>query len=229
MKEANPLRLPIDDALPDIVATVARHSAVIIEAPPGAGKTTRVPPALMRSWLSSNSDSQSASARGRIVLVEPRRIAARAAAARIAYEEGVRLGQEVGYQVRFDRQMTRHTKLAVVTPGILLRELQNDGVLSEVSCVILDEFHERSLESDILLGMIRRVQESVRPDLRLVIMSATLNTAGIAEYLGEPPMLRIPGKMYPVDIRHAKPGPPRRIVARCRRDFADGSQSRAFG
>lgn len=212
MNEADPIRLPIDEAIPEIVAAVVQHAAVIIEAPPGAGKTTRVAPALMRSWQLSHSHSRSPGKFGRIVLVEPRRIAARAAAARIAYEQQVRLGQEVGYQVRFDRQMTRQTQLAVVTPGILLRELQNDGVLSEVSCVILDEFHERSLESDILLGMVRRVQESVRPDLRLVIMSATLNTASIAEYLGAPPILRIPGKMYPVDIRHARPGPPRRIV-----------------
>lgn len=203
MSRTDILPLPIDEALGEIVAAVAAHSAVIVEAPPGAGKTTRVAPAWMR---------QLEAGAGRVVLVEPRRIAARAAAARIAYELGVRLGDEVGYQVRFDRQMTKNTRLAVVTPGILLRELQGDGVLSEVSTVILDEFHERSLESDILLGMVRRVQESIRPDLRLIIMSATLNTASIAEYLGDPPVVRVPGRMYPVTIRHAKPGPRRKIV-----------------
>ncbi|MCC6511545.1 MAG: ATP-dependent RNA helicase, partial [Pirellulaceae bacterium] len=197
-----PPHLPIDSALDEIAAAVRAFPAVIVEAPPGAGKTTRVPPALMSL----------AQAGRRVVMVEPRRIAARAAAARIAQEMSVRLGAEVGYQVRFDRQMTRDTRLAVVTPGILLRELQNDGVLSEVSVVILDEFHERSLESDILLGMVCRVQESIRPDLKLVIMSATLNTANIAPYLHNPPVIKVQGQMFPVTIRHARPGPPRRIV-----------------
>ncbi len=143
--------LPIDSALDEIVAAVSARSTIIVEAPPGAGKTTRVPPALIPL----------AQAGQRVVLVEPRRIAARAAAARIAYEQGTRVGGLVGYQVRFDRQTSRDTRLVAVTPGILLRELQSDGVLSEVDVVILDEFHERSLECDILLGMIRRIQESI--------------------------------------------------------------------
>lgn len=192
----DPISLPIDSALDEIVAAVAARSAVIVEAPPGAGKTTRVPPALIPL----------AQGNRRVVLVEPRRIAARAAAARIAFEQGVRLGGLVGYQVRFDRQTSRDTRLTAVTPGILLRELQGDGVLSEVDVVILDEFHERSLECDILLGMIRRIQESIRPELKLVIMSATLNTVSIAEYLGNPVVIRVPGQMYPVSIRHARLG-----------------------
>ncbi len=175
---------------------MAARSAVIVEAPPGAGKTTRVAPALIPL----------ASPNRRVILVEPRRIAARAAAARIASEQGVRLGGLVGYQVRFDRQTSRDTRLTVVTPGILLRELQGDGVLSEVDVVILDEFHQRSLECDILLGMIRRIQESIRPELKLLIMSATLNTASIAEYLDNPVVIRVPGQMYPVSIRHARLG-----------------------
>lgn len=203
MNQSGLIRLPIDDALPEIVSAVMRNPAVIVEAPPGAGKTTRVAPALLEHALAGT---------GRIVLVEPRRIAARAAAARIASELSARLGDRVGYHVRFDRKMTGATRLAVVTPGILLRELQGDGVLSAVGAVLLDEFHERSLESDILLGMIRRVQDSIRPDLKLVIMSATLNTAAISEYLGAPPVIQVPGKMFPVTIRYAKPGPPRRIV-----------------
>lgn len=208
MSEASRLRLPIDEALAEILTAVEEEPAVIIEAPPGTGKTTRVAPALMRRWQATSSRLQV----GRIVLVEPRRMAARAAAVRIAHEQRVKLGDEVGYQVRFDRQMTRDTRLAVVTPGILLRELQNDGVLSNVGCVILDEFHERSLEGDILLGMVRRIQETMRPDLRLVIMSATLNTSSIAEYLHAPRIIRVPGTMFPVAVRHAKPGPPKRIV-----------------
>ncbi len=188
--------LPIDSALDEIVGAVRVRPAVIVEAPPGAGKTTRVPPAL----IAVAQDNR------RVVLVEPRRIAARAAAARIAAEQGVRLGGLVGYQVRFDRQTSRETRLTAVTPGILLRELQGDGVLSEVDVVILDEFHERSLECDILLGMIRRIQESIRPELKLVIMSATLNTVSIAEYLTNPVVIRVPGQMYPVSIRHARLG-----------------------
>ncbi|MGN6544129.1 MAG: ATP-dependent helicase HrpB, partial [Aureliella sp.] len=112
--------LPIDEALGEIIAAVAAHAAVIVEAPPGAGKTTRVAPAWMRHPQAGP---------GRVVLVEPRRIAARAAAARIAYECGVRLGEVVGYQVRFDRQLTRETRLAVVSPGMLLRGVRCDGVL----------------------------------------------------------------------------------------------------
>lgn len=208
MNRSSRLHLPIDEALDEIVGAVEQHSAVIVEAPPGAGKTTRVAPALLQSAMFCNLPPGA----GRIVLVEPRRIAARAAAARIASELGVQLGEEVGYQVRFDRRMTKDTRLAAVTPGILLRELQEDGVLSAVGAVLLDEFHERSLEGDILLGMIRRVQESIRPDLKLIVTSATLNTVDIAEYLGSPPIVRVPGKMYPVSIRHARPGPPQRIV-----------------
>lgn len=204
--------LPIDHAIDEIVAAVEQHSAVIVEAPPGAGKTTRVAPALWRG-MCEHANGRT----GRIVLVEPRRIAARSAAARIALEEDVRLGHEVGYHVRFDRKFTDHTRVVVMTPGILLRELQSDGVLSEIGIILLDEFHERSLECDILLGMIRRVQESIRPDLRLVIMSATLNTASITEYLAlraaqAPPIIRVQGQMYPVTIRHSQPGPPRKIV-----------------
>ena len=190
------VELPIDSALVEIVGAVAVRGAVIVEAPPGAGKTTRVPPALLSL----------AGGQRRVVLVEPRRIAARAAAARIAAEEGERLGGRVGYHVRFDRQTSRDTRLTVMTPGILLRELQGDGVLSQVDVVILDEFHERSLECDILLGMIRRIQESIRPELKLVIMSATLNTVSIAEYLVDPVVIRVPGQMYPVSIRHARLG-----------------------
>ncbi len=206
-----PVSLPIDSALDEIVAAVQARPAVIVEAPPGAGKTTRVAPALLHALQRQRASSNSA-AMERVVLIEPRRIAARSAAARIAFEQQLTLGREVGYQVRFDRRMSRDTQLVVETPGILLRELQSDAVLSEVSVVILDEFHERSLECDILLGMIRRIQESIRPDLKLVVMSATLNTADIAAYLKEPVVIRVPGQMYPVSIRHARPGPQRKIV-----------------
>ncbi len=128
------IALPIDSAMDEIVAAVEHHAAIIVEAPPGAGKTTRVAPALMRRQFHERPFGRSHR------VVEPRRLAARTAAARIAYEENVELGRDVGYQVRFDRRMTRDTRLVVVTPVILLRELPNDGVLSEVSAVLLDEF-----------------------------------------------------------------------------------------
>jgi len=212
------LALPIDSALDEIAAAVTQHAAVIVEAPPGAGKTTRVAPALERLPIAKS---------GRVVLVEPRRIAARAAAQRIAYECNVHLGEEVGYHVRFDRRISQRTRLAVVTPGILLRELQTDGVLSEISLVLLDEFHERSLECDILLGMIRRVQESIRPDLRLVIMSATLDTESLQTFLQQPPVIRVPGQMFPVSLRYLPPGPPRKIVDTVCQYVPEAAQSSA--
>lgn len=188
--------LPIDSALPEIVRLVGTHPNVIVEAPPGAGKTTRIAPALceLGGYV------------GRIVLVQPRRIAARAAASRIADEMGVSVGDRVGYHVRFDCQTSRATQLVAMTPGILLRQLQSDATLSDTSVVILDEFHERSLEYDLLLGMLRRVQQEIRPELKLVVMSATLNTQSIWEYLEQPPVVRVPGQLYPVSVRYSRMG-----------------------
>src|SRR5207302_3981808 len=131
--------------------------------PTGAGKTTRVPPAVLDAGLP-----------GRIIMLEPRRLAARAAARRMAAERGRRLGDEVGYHVRFDRQAGPHTRILVVTPGILLRVLQDDPYLESAGAVVFDEFHERGLESDLALGLVRLVQQTVRPELRVVVMSATL-------------------------------------------------------
>lgn len=188
------LSLPIDDAVPEIVAAVRQHACVVVEAPPGAGKTTRVAPAL----LEENTQ--------KVVLVQPRRIAARAAASRIASELGGEVGGLVGYQVRFDRRTTAATRLVTMTPGILLRQLQTDIELENVSVVILDEFHERSLEYDLLLGMLRRIQIELRPDLRLVVMSATLNTESIREYLDNPPVVRVPGQLHPVEVHYSRFG-----------------------
>ena len=186
--------LPIDDALAEIVAAVHRDACVVVEAPPGAGKTTRVGPALL-------------ALNGRkVVLVQPRRIAARAAAGRIASELGCNVGGLVGYQVRFDRRVSAATRLVAMTPGILLRQLQTDIELADTSVVILDEFHERSLEYDLLLGMLRRIQNELRPDLRLVVMSATLNTESIREYLKEPPVIRVPGQLHPVAVHFSRFG-----------------------
>ena len=199
----NQISLPIDSALEQICEAVRQQACVIVEAPPGAGKTTRVAPAVLnRGSLTS----------GRIVLVQPRRIAARTAAARIAMEMGVQLGQQVGYQVRFDHQVSSATRIAVMTPGVLIRQIQQDPTLAGISVVILDEFHERSLEYDLLLGMVRRLQVAARPEMRLVIMSATLNTVAISEYLDQPPVIRVDGHMYPVSIRYARAGRSKNIV-----------------
>ncbi|MDX1927550.1 MAG: ATP-dependent helicase HrpB [Pirellulaceae bacterium] len=188
------IHLPIDVALPEIVAAVRGNACVVVEAPPGAGKTTRVAPALLGECTQ------------KVVLVQPRRIAARASADRIANELQAEVGGLVGYHVRFDRRVSAATRLVAMTPGILLRQLQSDIALADVAVVILDEFHERSLEYDLLLGMLRRVQMELRPDLRLVVMSATLNTDSIREYLNQPPVISVPGQLYPVDIHYSRFG-----------------------
>jgi ATP-dependent helicase HrpB len=183
--------LPIDPVLPDVVAALRRGLAVVVRAPPGAGKTTRVPPALL--------DAGAARA-GRILVLEPRRVAARAAARRMALERGGRVGDEVGYSVRFDRQYGARTRILVVTPGVLLRFLHDDPCLESASIVVFDEFHERGLESDLALGMVRLVQQTVRLDFRVVVMSATLAVANISAYLGGCPVVEGEGRLHPVDI-----------------------------
>ena len=167
--------LPIDDVLPKVIAALRSHSAVVLHAPPGAGKTTRVPPALLQQGVAGN---------GTIVMLEPRRLAARGGAYRISQELGTPVGDLVGYQVRFERKISPQTRIEVLTEGILVRRLQSDPFLEGVTCLVFDEFHERSLETDLCLAMARRVQQTVRPDLKLVVMSATLDPAPISRYLG---------------------------------------------
>jgi len=183
--------LPIDAVLPDIVNALRRHNALVISAPTGAGKTTRVPPAILDGGLAEN---------GQIILLEPRRLAARAAARRMADERGGRLGDEIGYHVRFDRRCGPKTRILVVTEGLLVRLLQSDPFLEKVNTVVFDEFHERGLETDLALGMVRLIQKTVRPDLRIVVMSATFATGPVAAYLGDCPIVSSEGRLYPVDI-----------------------------
>jgi ATP-dependent helicase HrpB len=185
--------LPIDAVLPELLAVLRRQSCAVLRAPTGAGKTTRVPPAILDAGLAE---------RGRIMLLEPRRLAARAAARRMADERGGRLGDEIGYQVRFDRQYGPRTHILAVTPGILLRLLQDDLFLESISTVLFDEFHERSLENDLALGMVRLVQQTVRPDLRIVVMSATLAVEAVSAYLGDCPIVTGEGRLFPVEIIH---------------------------
>jgi ATP-dependent helicase HrpB len=183
--------LPIDPHLPAIAAALGAAGALVLVAPPGAGKTTRVPPALL-----------AAEACGRLVLLQPRRIAARAAACRIAEERGWRLGGEVGYRVRFESRVGPATRIHVVTEGILIRQLQSNPFLEGVGTVILDEFHERSLAADLALALLAEVRATARPDLRLLVMSATLEAEPVAAFLGGCPILSVEGRRYPVEVRH---------------------------
>ena len=176
-----------------MLTALERSSAVVIKAPTGAGKTTRVPPALLGAdWLGGD----------RVIVLEPRRIAARAAARRIAQERGGEVGGEVGYQIRFERRISRETRVVVVTEGILVRMLQDDPFLEGVGAVVLDEFHERSIHTDLALAMSYRVQREVRPELRLVVMSATLEPERIARYLGDCPIVVSQGRTYPVEVSY---------------------------
>lgn len=184
--------LPIDAMLPELLTKLREQSSVVLRAPTGAGKTTRVPPALLDASVIE----------GRILVLEPRRLAARAAARRMAQERGQKVGDDVGYHVRFDRQVGPRTRIIVMTPGILLRMLQDDPYLDSVGTVVFDEFHERSLDNDLALGMIRLVQTTVRPELRIVVMSATLATDVVSAYLGKCPIVTSEGRLHPVEIAY---------------------------
>ena len=181
--------LPVDAILPEIIDSLKRFPNLVIEAPPGAGKTTRVPPALLKSIA------------GEVVVLEPRRIAARLSARRVAWEMGEQAGETVGYQVRFEEAISSRTRLRFVTVGVLTRRLISDPALKGVSAVILDEFHERHLESDLALALLKRLQRT-RPDLRIVVMSATLDTGHVAQYLNGCPVLRSEGRQFELSVTH---------------------------
>jgi ATP-dependent helicase HrpB len=185
--------LPIDPVLPDVVASLRAHPALVLEAPPGAGKTTRVPRALLDAGLAGS---------GEIVVLEPRRLATRLAARRVAEELGENVGETVGYRVRFEDVSSARTRLRFVTEGVLARTILASPRLDGVGAVVLDEFHERHLQGDVALALLERLRRTQRPDLRLVVMSATLATEPIAAYLGAP-TLRAEGRRYPVEIEHA--------------------------
>jgi len=180
--------LPIDSFINSIRDALRRSRAVVVTAAPGAGKTTRVPPAL--------------AADGRVILLQPRRVAARAIAARIAVERGWTPGREVGWQVRFDRHCSADTRLLVVTEGILTARLQTDPLLSDVTTVVLDEFHERSIHGDLAIALARQAWRA-RDDLRIVVMSATLDSAAVAAFLGGCPVIDVPGRLHPIEVGYA--------------------------
>jgi ATP-dependent helicase HrpB len=181
--------LPVDALVPDILASLETTPNLVIEAEPGAGKTTRVPAAMLGS------------VRGHVLVLEPRRIAARLAARRVAWERGEEIGQTVGYQVRFDRVASSNTRLHFLTEGVLTRRLFSDPDLKGVDAVVLDEFHERHLESDLALTLLKRLQGR-RPALRIVIMSATLDAAHVAHFLGDCPVLRSVGRVFDLSVDH---------------------------
>ena len=187
--------LPIDEVLPQLIAALKDSNCVVLRASAGAGKTTRVPPAILASWRSNF---------GQILMLEPRRIAARTAARRMAFERNERVGQTIGYRVRFEESVSRATRILVVTEGVLLRRLQDDPFLEGTDVVVFDEFHERRLDSDLALAMVRRVQQTVRPDLRIVAMSATLDPTAIARYLGDCPVIESEGRLHPVKIEYLR-------------------------
>jgi len=187
------MQLPIDHLLPDLVAALRTRDALVLEAPPGAGKTTRVPPALLAAGLSGSRE---------IVVLQPRRLATRLAAARVADERGERLGDTVGYQIRFDDVSSAKTRIRFITEGLLTRRLVGDPQLREVGVVVLDEFHERHLAGDLALAMLRRLQKTTRPDLKLVVMSATLDAAPIAAWLDDAPALRSEGRRFEVALEY---------------------------
>lgn len=190
--------LPIDDVLPQIVESLSSAGALVLKAPPGAGKTTRVPPALLKAGLGDLDNKLP----GQIVVLQPRRVAARAAAMRIAEELGAEIGKLVGYQVRHEARFSEQTRILTCTEGVFLRKLQDDPLLENIAVVVFDEFHERSLDSDLALAMARQVRDDVRPDLRLLVMSATLDCAPIARYLRGCPAVESVGRTFPVDIEY---------------------------
>ncbi|QMV62509.1 ATP-dependent helicase HrpB [Pseudomonas berkeleyensis] len=197
--------LPIDSLLPDLRDALSARHEVVLEAPPGAGKTTRVPLALLDApWLAGQT----------ILMLEPRRLAARAAAERLASELGERVGETVGYRIRLDSKVGPNTRIEVVTEGILARRLQDDPALDGVGLVIFDEFHERSLDADLALALtlngraMFRAADSGETPLKVLLMSATLEGERLSALLGEAPVLRSEGRMYPVDIRWGAPFQP---------------------
>ncbi len=179
----------VDPLMPEIIELLKGSTLLLVEASPGAGKTTRVPPALLKAGYEQ------------IYILEPRRLAARMAARRVAEEYSQQPGQTVGYQVRFEEVGSRQTKIWYLTEGVLTRKLLAGNTLPGVQIVVLDEFHERHLETDLALSLLLRLQQR-RADLRLLIMSATLAADSIRPALGNPPLIQSPGRAFPVTVSH---------------------------
>jgi ATP-dependent helicase HrpB len=191
--------LPIDAALPALRQALERSSSVVLQAPPGAGKSTVVPLALLdEPWAGGK----------RILMLEPRRLAARAVAQRMSQTLGESVGRTVGYRMRMDTRVSRDTRIEVVTEGVLTRMLQADAALEGVAAVIFDEFHERSLQADLGLALVLDARENLTPDLKVLVMSATLDGEAVARLLGDAPIITSTGRMFPVESRFAGKGAP---------------------
>ncbi|MFZ1905493.1 MAG: DEAD/DEAH box helicase, partial [Steroidobacteraceae bacterium] len=191
--------LPVEAALPALRAALGGHGAAVLEAPPGAGKSTVVPLALLgENWAAGK----------RLVMLEPRRIAARAVAQRMAATLGEEVGATVGYRMRLDTRVSRDTRIEVVTQGVLTRMLQHDPALEGIAAVLFDEFHERSLEADLGLALCLDARAQLAPALRILVMSATLDGAAVAQLLGAAPLVSVAGESFPVETHYAGRGAP---------------------
>ncbi|MEM9574635.1 MAG: DEAD/DEAH box helicase, partial [Pseudomonadota bacterium] len=185
--------LPVSEVLPALSKSLSNKGSAVLVAPPGAGKTTAVPLALLdQPWLGNN----------KIILLQPRRLAARTAARRMASSLGEKVGDRVGYRMRFDTKVSEATKIEIVTEGVFQRMISDDPALDGIGCVIFDEFHERSLDADFGLALVLDVKSALREDLRVLVMSATLDGAAVADLIGDTDVIESQGRMYPVDIRY---------------------------
>ncbi|MEG1586593.1 MAG: helicase-related protein, partial [Bacteroidales bacterium] len=192
MLDIHSIALPVQEIIPEVKEKLKKNNTIILTAPPGAGKSTLLPLALMdEPWLNGQ----------KILMLEPRRLAARAIALRMSDLINEPVGGSVGYRVRFDNKTSAKTRMEILTEGILTRMLQQDNSLEGVGMVIFDEFHERSLFAEVALALCREAQQILRPDLRIVIMSATLDIPQLAALL-DAPVIKSPGRQYPVDIHY---------------------------
>ncbi|SIO12771.1 ATP-dependent helicase HrpB [Singulisphaera sp. GP187] len=210
--------LPIDAHLAEIVARTRERRSLVLVAPPGAGKTTRVPVALVKAGVLSPEHPA-------LVLLQPRRVAARAAADRIAAENGWTLGEEVGYQIRFERKYGPRTRIRVLTEGILNRRLIADPFLEGIGAVVLDEFHERSLHTDLALALLREIRDTVRDDLVIVVMSATMDAEPVSRFLADSPVMHVEGRTFPVEVSYrptVRPSSAEAVVAAVEEALAAG-------
>ena len=226
MNFASPL--PIDAALPELTAALRARNTAVLVAPPGAGKTTRVPLVLAEeAWAAAN-----ALKRRRILVLEPRRLAARAAAERMAKTLGEKVGETVGLRVRFGSKVSARTRIEIVTEGVFTRLVLDDPMLEGVAAVLFDEFHERSLDADLGLALARDVQQGLREDLRLVVMSATIDGARVAKLLGDAAVITSEGRAFPVETRYLgrdpRPIEPQMADAIARAVRADAGSVLAF-
>ena len=205
------MKFPVEEKLAEVAAILRRNRSVVLTAPPGSGKTTCVPPSLLdEPWLADK----------KIVMLEPRRLAARSCAGYIASKLGETVGETVGYQVRLERKVSRRTRLEVVTEGLLTQRILGDPELGEVGLVIFDEFHERSLQCDLAFALALEVRRALRPDLRILVMSATLAADEVAAHLGDAEVVHAEGRMYPVKTEYLGDMTMTAAIARARRETA---------